>query len=303
MITGHTSHQIGLDADIWLTPMPDRILTPQEREDITATSMLKDPFTVDPSDLDAAAYQADQARRVLSAGRAHLRASRRSRRCSASRPARTGPGSARCVPGGTTTTTSMSPHLPARCGRVREPETGERRRRLRQGARQLVLDAAQGGAIAVGATRRRLDAKPAPKKPPLGLGDLPTECTAVLNSGGGVPAIAADGTVPAALKAEAGKDAGPPAPNLDPVALAALKASMSSRSRARRPTPAAKPADASASAAAPAAHPASTAGPAAPAAQPSTILDGRVCGDRPTPCPCRIGSRSSASPHLASEAQ
>ena len=49
MITGHTSHQIGLDADIWLTPMPDRVLTPQEREDITATSMLKDPFTVDPN--------------------------------------------------------------------------------------------------------------------------------------------------------------------------------------------------------------------------------------------------------------
>ena len=36
MLTGHTSHQIGLDADIWLTPMPDRILTPQEREDMTA---------------------------------------------------------------------------------------------------------------------------------------------------------------------------------------------------------------------------------------------------------------------------
>ena len=49
MITGHTSHQIGLDADIWLTPMPDRVLTPEEREDITATSMLKDPFTVDPT--------------------------------------------------------------------------------------------------------------------------------------------------------------------------------------------------------------------------------------------------------------
>src|SRR6478609_9603913 len=49
MITGHSSHQIGLDADVWLTPMPDRILTPQEREDITATSMLKDPFTVDPA--------------------------------------------------------------------------------------------------------------------------------------------------------------------------------------------------------------------------------------------------------------
>ena len=27
MVTGHTSHQIGLDVDIWLTPTPDRILT------------------------------------------------------------------------------------------------------------------------------------------------------------------------------------------------------------------------------------------------------------------------------------
>ena len=49
MVTGHMSHQIGLDVDIWLTPTPDRILTPQEREDMTAVSMLKDPFTVDPA--------------------------------------------------------------------------------------------------------------------------------------------------------------------------------------------------------------------------------------------------------------
>nr|WP_083226509.1 penicillin-insensitive murein endopeptidase [Methyloligella halotolerans] len=48
MVTGHTSHQVGLDADIWLTPMPDRVLTEKEREDISAVSMLKDPFTVDP---------------------------------------------------------------------------------------------------------------------------------------------------------------------------------------------------------------------------------------------------------------
>lgn len=49
MLTGHTSHQIGLDADIWLTPMPDRTLSPQEREDMDAVTMLKDPFSVDPS--------------------------------------------------------------------------------------------------------------------------------------------------------------------------------------------------------------------------------------------------------------
>jgi penicillin-insensitive murein endopeptidase len=48
MITGHSSHQIGLDVDIWLTPMPDRILAPAERENMSAVSMLKDPFTVDP---------------------------------------------------------------------------------------------------------------------------------------------------------------------------------------------------------------------------------------------------------------
>ena len=49
MLTGHASHQIGLDADIWLTPMPDRTLTKDEREKISATSMLKgDSLYVDP---------------------------------------------------------------------------------------------------------------------------------------------------------------------------------------------------------------------------------------------------------------
>ena len=42
MLTGHASHQIGLDADIWLTPMPDRRLSNKEREDLSATSMLAD---------------------------------------------------------------------------------------------------------------------------------------------------------------------------------------------------------------------------------------------------------------------
>jgi penicillin-insensitive murein endopeptidase len=50
MLTGHASHQIGLDADIWLTPMPDRRLTPKEREEISAISMLgPDKLSVDPA--------------------------------------------------------------------------------------------------------------------------------------------------------------------------------------------------------------------------------------------------------------
>jgi penicillin-insensitive murein endopeptidase len=40
MLTGHRSHQIGLDADIWLTPMPNRRLSRRERERLSATSML-----------------------------------------------------------------------------------------------------------------------------------------------------------------------------------------------------------------------------------------------------------------------
>jgi len=40
MFTGHASHQVGLDADIWLTPMPDRELTRAEREEMSATMVV-----------------------------------------------------------------------------------------------------------------------------------------------------------------------------------------------------------------------------------------------------------------------
>jgi penicillin-insensitive murein endopeptidase len=49
MITGHASHQIGLDADIWDTPMPPRELTRQEREEMSATMVVApDRKDVDP---------------------------------------------------------------------------------------------------------------------------------------------------------------------------------------------------------------------------------------------------------------
>lgn len=47
MLTGHSSHQIGLDADIWFTPMPDRRLSEREREDMSAVSMISSPTSVD----------------------------------------------------------------------------------------------------------------------------------------------------------------------------------------------------------------------------------------------------------------
>jgi penicillin-insensitive murein endopeptidase len=44
MMTGHASHQVGLDADIWLTPMPDRELTRLEREEMLATNVVREDW-------------------------------------------------------------------------------------------------------------------------------------------------------------------------------------------------------------------------------------------------------------------
>ena len=41
MLTGHASHQIGLDADVWMRPMPDRRWSRREREKTSAISVLK----------------------------------------------------------------------------------------------------------------------------------------------------------------------------------------------------------------------------------------------------------------------
>ena len=41
MITGHASHQIGLDADVWLTPMPNHTLSRSDRENMSATNMVR----------------------------------------------------------------------------------------------------------------------------------------------------------------------------------------------------------------------------------------------------------------------
>jgi penicillin-insensitive murein DD-endopeptidase len=48
-LSGHASHQIGLDADIWLTPMPDHRLSREEREETSAVMMVRgDRLDVDP---------------------------------------------------------------------------------------------------------------------------------------------------------------------------------------------------------------------------------------------------------------
>jgi penicillin-insensitive murein endopeptidase len=66
MLTGHSSHQVGLDADIWLTPMPHRTLTPEERESIAATSML----AADKKDVDPKIWTKDHTAVIKAAAKA-----------------------------------------------------------------------------------------------------------------------------------------------------------------------------------------------------------------------------------------
>jgi penicillin-insensitive murein endopeptidase len=55
MIGGHASHQIGLDVDLWLTPMPAHRMTLAERETFAPVSMLADGTrAADPARLTSA---------------------------------------------------------------------------------------------------------------------------------------------------------------------------------------------------------------------------------------------------------
>jgi penicillin-insensitive murein endopeptidase len=60
MLTGHASHQVGLDADIWLNPMPANTMSPDEREIRAAVSMLAD----DAVSVDAKIWTPDHAKLI-----------------------------------------------------------------------------------------------------------------------------------------------------------------------------------------------------------------------------------------------
>ena len=74
MLTGHASHQVGLDADIWLTPMPNRQLSRNEREEMSAVhDGARRPARHRSRVLDAEPSGGDPRRRAGARGGAHLR--------------------------------------------------------------------------------------------------------------------------------------------------------------------------------------------------------------------------------------
>jgi penicillin-insensitive murein endopeptidase len=55
MLNGHASHQIGLDVDVWLRPMPERKLSREEREEMPSQMIVRD----DRLDVDAHLWTPD----------------------------------------------------------------------------------------------------------------------------------------------------------------------------------------------------------------------------------------------------
>ena len=219
MITGHSSYQIGLDVDIWLTPMPDRILTPQEREDMSAVSMLKDPFTVDPdrwTQLHTKLIK--RAASYPEVDRIFVHPAIKKMLCEQAGKDRAWLDKVRpwwnhyyhfhvrlaCPPGAEGCEAQKPVGGDDGCGQ----ELANWYAMLKKAAIELTKPAP-------------LETKPSTGKA-LHMADLPRECGTVLTSGGFEPPANADAMPPALLKAMRSKESGPPPPQLDPATRQAM---------------------------------------------------------------------------------
>ncbi len=227
MLTGHTSHQVGLDADIWLTPMPDRILTPQEREDMSAESMLKDPFSVDPNVFTLGHVKLiKRAASYPQVARIFVHPAIKKALCQQASQAGKDTawlGKVRpwwnhhyhfhvrlsCPPGSEGCENQKPTAGDNGCGQ----ELTNWYAMLKKSAIEMAKPPVPG-------------AKPWVGKPPLTMAQLPKECGTVLTAGGFEPPVPGEaGTpppTPAALAALASKDAGPPLPILTAAQLKEL---------------------------------------------------------------------------------
>ena len=224
MLTGHTSHQIGLDADIWLTPMPDRILTPHEREDISAVSMLKDPFSVDPAVFTLLHVKLiKRAASYPQLARIFVHPAIKKALCQQASQV----GKERAWLGKVRPWWNHHYHFHVRLACPPGMEGCENQKGVSgdDGCGQELVNwyAMLKKAAIEMAKPPQPGAKPWVGKPPLTMAQLPKECGTVLTSGGFEPPVPAEaGTAPAALAAMATKDAGPLVPVLTPAQLMAL---------------------------------------------------------------------------------
>jgi penicillin-insensitive murein DD-endopeptidase len=227
MLSGHTSHQVGLDADIWLTPMPDHIMTPEEREDMTAVSMLKDPFTVDPEIFTL--LQVKLIKRAASypqVARIFVHPAIKKALCQQAAQV----GKDRSWLGKVRPWWNHHYHFHVRLACPPGMEGCENQKAVTgdDGCGQELTNwyAMLKKAAIEMAKPRPPGAKPWVGKPPLSMAQLPKECATVLTAGGFEPPIPAEGEElvrnEAAIAALETKDAGPPVPVLTAAQLSAL---------------------------------------------------------------------------------
>ena len=164
MLTGHASHQIGLDVDIWLKPMPPYTLSREQREEMMSTNVVRaDRLDVDPRYWTSGHLASDQGCGGRSRKCSASSSMRRSRRRCAARRGPIAPGSIRCARSSATTIISMSGSSARRGSRPARAGSGAAGRWLRpRFARLLVLawhpasaPAAWSGAAAPGADAGR----------------------------------------------------------------------------------------------------------------------------------------------------
>jgi penicillin-insensitive murein endopeptidase len=221
MLTGHASHQIGLDVDIWLTPMPERTLTLEERETITAQSMLKDPFTVDPDKwmplhtqlIKRAAFYPEVAR-------IFVHPAIKKELCEQAGDDRAWLAKVRPWSGH-----YYHFHVRLNCAPGAEDCKGQRSVGNDDGCDQEVASwyAKLKKAAIAAANRPSYPATPSRRSGRLMMAELPAQCSTVLSAGRSDPLpINAPNMATATLKVLGSKEAGPPLPRLDPAALLAL---------------------------------------------------------------------------------
>lgn len=223
MLTGHTSHQVGLDADIWLTPMPDRTLTPEEREEMSAVTMLKDPLTVDPAVFtDAHVKLIRRAASYPQVARIFVHPAIKKALCERAGSV----GKNRAWLGKVRPWWNHHYHFHVRLScppgmagcKNQKPVKGD----SGCGGQELKNWYSMLRKSAIWTAQQPIDpdAKPSKKKN-VRLRDLPRDCKTVLLSGGSEP-LAVDAELPeAALRAAASKEAGPSVPRLDEAQLQA----------------------------------------------------------------------------------
>jgi len=203
MISGHASHQVGLDADIWLTPMPDHTLTKREREDISATSMLANYAAVDPKVFgDGQAKLIKRAASYSEVERIFVHPAIKKALCEGAGTDRAWLAKVRPMFGHYYHfhIRMSCPKGQANCQRQPPVPGGDGCGAELKDWLKLV---APKPAKTPGEAKPSKPSKSAPKKPEITLADLPPECKSVLTAGGNVPP-----SDPVAL-VDNSKDAGP----------------------------------------------------------------------------------------------